>query len=86
MFGAAILISLSSSFVYKPQGTIDVDTPLLPIYYPLITSLSVPIICSMFAVWSKYAMINKKISPSDFTFGYFIIAKGIFFGVSIIHF
>lgn len=86
MFGAAIWISLSSSFVSKPYGNIDVNTPLLPVYYPLIMSLSVPIICSMFAVWSKFAMINKKISPSDFTFGYFLIAKGIFVGASIIHF
>ena len=49
-------------------------------------SFTVPVICSTFAVWSKFALKTKKIKPSDFTFGYFILAKGVFLIVSLIHF
>ena len=49
-------------------------------------SFSVPVICSTFAVWSKFALQTKNIKPSDFTFGYFILAKGVFLIVSLFHF
>lgn len=49
-------------------------------------SLCVPITCATFAVWTKYALIVKRIPASDFTFGYFFIAKGIMFMISLVHF
>ena len=49
-------------------------------------SISVPIICSVFAVWSKFALIKRKISPADFTLGYLLIGKGGFFIASIFYF
>lgn len=82
MLAAAIWLSLSQTWT----DTTVHDHGLIPVYYPIIMSISVPIICSVFAVWSKFALIKRKISPADFTLGYLLIGKGGFFIASIFYF
>ena len=58
----------------------------VPIYVPVMISCLLPVIFSNFGMFSKYVFIYKKISPQDFTFGYFLIARGMFFLVSLYYF
>jgi len=82
MLAAAACISLSPSGKSSGQ-TIE---NLLPIYIPVIISFSMPLICSTFGMFSKYALGTKRISPFDFSFGYFMVGKGFFFLASLIYF
>lgn len=85
MLAAAIWISLSPYFLDDQEFDAE-GSNRIPTYYAVMMSFCVPVICATFAVWTKYAIIVKKISASDFTFGYFLLAKGIFVIASIIHF
>jgi hypothetical protein len=81
MLAAAIWLSLSQAWT----ETTEQENESIAVY-PIIMSISVPIICSVFAVWSKFALIKRKISPADFTLGYLLIGKGGFFIASIFYF
>lgn len=80
MLIAGAFISLSNLF----EGSDLYADPInpLPIYVPVLVSCILPIIFSFFGMFTKYVFGTKKIGSDDFTFGYFLIFKGIVFLVS----
>ena len=84
MFCAATFISLSNLFAEASANASEIDP--LPIIVPVLTSLTMPIICSNFGMFTKYVVGKKHISAQDFTFGYALVSKGLFVIVSIFYF
>jgi hypothetical protein len=84
MFSAASFISLSNLF---EAASINAD-PLdpLPIYVPVMCSFSMPLICSTMMMFTKYVTGTKKMLCLDFSFGYTLVAKGLFVIVSLVYF
>ena len=49
-------------------------------------SFSMPVVCSSFSMFTKFACGIRGISGQDYTFGYCLVAKGFFFIGSLFHF
>lgn len=81
---AGAFISLSNLFKDASIYADPIDP--LPIYVPVLVSCLLPLIFSFFGMFTKYVFGTKKISPDDFTFGYFLIFKGFFAVMSIWYF
>lgn len=74
MLLAGSFISLSNLF---KEASIAADpVSPLPIIVPVLCSMLLPVIFSTFGIFTKYVFGTKRISPLDFTFGYFLIVKG----------
>ncbi len=85
MFCAASLISLSQLFRNSHSNDSSVEYTV-PIIVPVMVSFSMPVVCSSFSMFTKFACGIKGISGQDYTFGYCIVAKGFFFIGSLFHF
>lgn len=84
MFLAGSFISLSNLFEEASVAADPVNP--VPIYVPVLVSMTLPVIFATFGMYTKFVFGTKKISAMDFTFGYFLIVKGIAFIVSIWYF
>lgn len=76
MLVACAFISLSNVFAEAPSEAED-GTPLLPIFVPVLVSCSMPIVCSCFGVFTRWVYTKTTMTSEDFTFGYFLVYKGI---------
>ena len=61
MLAAAICISLSNLFK-EAQMHADPVSPL-PIYIPVLVSMTMPVVCSFFGMFTKYVLKDKQINP-----------------------
>ena len=84
MIFAGTFISLSN--LWKDAAVFADPINPVPIYVPILISFILPVTFSGFGMFSIWVFRYKKISPMDFTFGYFLIARGMFFCISIWYF
>ena len=58
----------------------------LPIYVPLLVSLTMPIMCTFVALWNRYVLVNQRVSPFVYNFAYNILYAGAATIAGIVHF
>ena len=79
-----VCISLSSISTGK-SGPI-VDEPTLPVYVPILFSLTVPIAQASGVLIAKRVTNVKKVSGRDFTFAFFLVYAYVFFSYAMYSF
>ena len=84
MLIAVMFISLSAG--YHDSDDEVTTGKRLPIFFPILLSFSISLICSSFAMFQKYVFEVKKIPVADYTFGYYLIRQSIAFVLSIFYF
>jgi drug/metabolite transporter (DMT)-like permease len=76
-----ICISLSS--IGKNKSGPIVDEPTLPVYVPILFSLTVPVVQAANIVVAKRVTTVLKVSGRDFTFAFYFVMALVFFSYSI---
>lgn len=81
IIGCVVFISLSS--LGKSKSDSIVDEPTLPVYVPILFSLTVPFAQATNIVIAKQVTNVRKVSGRDFTFAYFFVTAFVFFTYSM---
>lgn len=76
-----VCISLSS--IGKHQESTKMDEPTLPVYVPVLFSLTVPVVQAANIVVAKRVTTIMKVNGRDFTFAFYFFMASVFFFYSV---